>query len=256
MTIPRPLLVFLIVLFVVPNAILLALFNVPVSPDGTNPPMVRQIASLTAFIAWLGGVGLVVGLAIWYGRLLRRLRHLVEASFSDITGAPLPMNAREESDSRQLATLGFRPLGVLEVRVPYDKPAPYWVYVNGNGWIRADVNRRNRNYVAFFTGWTDGTSLATASTSHGSANLPNYRRQGTTGVVAAYNLHVASAPDFGAGHGDVVPILSMADVLTSEERERVSLVPELVARQRVQTYVILPTVIVSLGLVIALVRPF
>jgi hypothetical protein len=48
----------------------------------------------------------------------------------------------------------------------------------------------------------------------------------------------------------------MADVLTSEERERVSLVPELVARQRVQAYVILPAVIVSLGLVIALVRPF
>jgi hypothetical protein len=49
--IPRPLIASLIALVVVPNGILLALFMIPPSPDGTNPPMVRQVADVTALTA-------------------------------------------------------------------------------------------------------------------------------------------------------------------------------------------------------------
>ena len=215
----------------------------------------RQVWRAVAVITWLVSLVVLAAVLVAYGILLLRRRHIGELILVDATDHPLPMRRNEAAWAAQLETLGFLRLGEAELRPRFDRPLHFWIYAGYDGLITAEISRGWRR-VGFSSSWEDGTALTTVTTRRPTFQVAHYRCQSAPDLWSACQLHVQTALNFGAGHGQATLIRSMADYLAEELREHALTTPEIMAHQRVRGHLVILACIAILVAWVILLWPF
>ncbi len=159
-------------------------------------------------------------LAIWLtAYLVLRLavyKTIERLEYRDASSAPRVPSASHARRGRDLIAAGFRPLGEMESRFPWQRWRRSWVFVDPTSYVTALVGAGS--VAPLSTGWPDGSFVLTVT------GIPASVRRAQNRVIVAvrprlpwadrYRRHVAEARVFGAGRKPIA-MTSMADYIAS-----------------------------------------
>jgi hypothetical protein len=144
-------------------------------------------------------------------------RRLDSFEYRDASGTPRMPSSKVAKQGKDLMSLGFRPLGEMETRLPWQAWRRSWVFVDATGYVVGLLGVGVS--VPLCTSWSDGSFVMTM------ASVPARVLRTAKSVMVSvrpgvplpdkYLRHVAEAQALGAGRPEPLRLSSMADYLAS-----------------------------------------
>lgn len=158
---------------------------------------------------------MIVLLAARSLRNLRMILGIPKRMPTDVSQLAIPPSALALNSIMYLQSIGFQRLGEAQVNLPGRKPVAYYILVNPDRTIQAEVAD---SLVSFSTHFGEKTLVVTDCPKGENINTPAYQSHTiTTNLGDAYFYHKQQSEKFKTKYGEPAAISDMADYLRWEK---------------------------------------
>ena len=139
----------------------------------------------------------------------------------DVSQERIPQPPSVATTEQILLSMDYQPLGVVLTRLGILPQQVYeWLYRSTDGHVYVEVvsiNKLNPLLLQFMTIFADDAMIITGYPYGENIITPNFQsRFATTSIEAAHRFHLEQIAAWQRTHGDVQPVLSVADVLKTD----------------------------------------